>query len=94
MIATIPHQGIVKMYAQIDYFSEKVIKLTRLMGKNDIWIAATTAYLDLWLMTTEPCVQHLCQGVNGHERLSGPNWLWEHQSCLIPEFTPCVRQCH
>lgn len=53
VIVKIHHQGIVEAYAQIDYFSEKVVKPARQLGKNDIWIAATTAYLDLWLMTTD-----------------------------------------
>jgi hypothetical protein len=49
VIAKNHHKGIVETYAQIDYFLEKVIKPDRQMGKNDIWIATTTAYLDLWL---------------------------------------------
>lgn len=51
--------GIMEEYARIDYFSEKVIKPARPMGKNDVWIAATAATIGAWLMTTDNDFDHL-----------------------------------
>jgi len=49
----------VEAYAEIDYFSEKVVKPACQMGKNDMWIAATVASLNLWLLTTDADFDHL-----------------------------------
>ncbi|HEW97483.1 MAG: hypothetical protein DRR16_09075 [Candidatus Parabeggiatoa sp. nov. 3] len=51
--------GIIDNYAQIDYFSEKLMKPARPMGQNDLWIAATAATLGVCLMTTDDDFDHL-----------------------------------
>ena len=53
------------MYAEIDAFSQgklaghKTHFTARNMGKNDLWIAATTAVLDIELLTTDKDFDHL-----------------------------------
>ena len=54
------NQGdIVKHYAAIDYYCEKVMKPARPMGQNDLWIAATAAAADAHLLTTDRDFDHL-----------------------------------
>jgi len=55
------------MYAQIDAFSQNKIadrplpngKTARNMGKNDLWIAATTSVLQATLLTLDYDFEHL-----------------------------------
>jgi tRNA(fMet)-specific endonuclease VapC len=63
----IDNQNIVDAYVEIDLFSQgkhpqhPLPKGTsaRTMGKNDIWIAATTYFLDAQLVTTDSDFLHL-----------------------------------
>ena len=41
---------IVEAYAEIDHYSEKVVKPAHPMGQNDMWIAATAHVLDCELV--------------------------------------------
>ena len=50
---------ILAAYAEIDHFSEKLIKPARPMGQNGIWIAATAHVLDCELVTTDKDFDHL-----------------------------------
>jgi len=60
-------ENLVETYAQIDSFSQcknphhrsQSFSTPRNMGKNDIWIAATTALLGLKLITTDADFNHL-----------------------------------
>jgi tRNA(fMet)-specific endonuclease VapC len=54
------NQGdIIKHYAEIDHYSDKVVKPARRMGQNDLWIAATTAATDAYLLTADRDFDHL-----------------------------------
>jgi predicted nucleic acid-binding protein len=65
LIADINVKTVIKKYSEIDAFSQGRLKgkplLTsaRNMGKNDLWIAATTSVLDATLMTTDKDFNHL-----------------------------------
>ena len=65
IIADINSEEIINRYAEIDAFSQgrlmgRVSNFTaRNMGKNDIWIAATTSVLDATLLTTDNDFNHL-----------------------------------
>ena len=49
-----PQQGeIVERYAEIDFYCEKELKPARPMGQNDMWIAASAAALDAYLLTAD-----------------------------------------
>jgi tRNA(fMet)-specific endonuclease VapC len=50
---------IIAAYAEIDHFSEKVVKPARPMGQNDMWIAATARVLQIELVTTDKDFDHL-----------------------------------
>ena len=50
---------ILNAYAEIDHFSERVVKPARPMGQNDIWIAATAKVLGCELVTTDRDFDHL-----------------------------------
>jgi predicted nucleic acid-binding protein len=50
---------IISAYAEIDHFSEKVVKPARPMGQNDMWIAATAQVLQVELVTTDKDFDHL-----------------------------------
>lgn len=50
---------ILKAYAEIDQFSESVVKPARPMGQNDMWIAATAHVLGCELVTTDKDFDHL-----------------------------------
>ncbi len=58
-------ENIVKRYAQIDAYSQGRLRnrplsmSARNMGKNDLWIAATAAALQLELITTDQDFNHL-----------------------------------
>ena len=67
-IKTIPvtdNEALIEMYSEIDAYSygkHPVLKLqtsARKMGKNDLWIAATTAVLDATLISTDTDFDHL-----------------------------------
>lgn len=57
--------AIIKRYAEIDAFSKGKLQgkshglTSRVMGKNDLWIAATASVLDLTLLTTDLDFNHL-----------------------------------
>jgi tRNA(fMet)-specific endonuclease VapC len=54
------HQGnITQRYAAIDFYCEKVMKPARLIGQNDLWIAATAAVADAHLLTMDRDFDHL-----------------------------------
>ncbi len=65
IVVDINMESIIRRYAEIDAFSQG--KLTgaplgmssRNMGKNDLWIAATTSVLNLTLLTTDQDFDHL-----------------------------------
>jgi len=65
LIADINVKSIVEQYAQIDAFSQgrlldrKVSFTARNMGKNDLWIAATAAVLEVPLVTMDRDFDHL-----------------------------------
>jgi tRNA(fMet)-specific endonuclease VapC len=46
-------------YAEIDHYSEKVVKPAHPMGQNDMWIAATAHVLNCELVTTDKDFDHL-----------------------------------
>jgi len=46
-------RGIVERYAEIDFYCEKELKPAEPMGQNDIWIAASAAALDAYLLTAD-----------------------------------------
>lgn len=56
-------KGIIERYAEIDVYSQgktgQVNFSARNMGKNDLWIAATSSFYDLVLVTTDNDFQHL-----------------------------------
>ena len=58
-------ETIIKLYAQIDVFSQGKLKdrplsiSARNMGKNDLWIAASTSALKLELLTSDLDFNHL-----------------------------------
>ncbi len=52
-------EDILQCYAEIDHFSEQVVKPARPMGKNDIWIAATAKATGATLLTTDRDFDHL-----------------------------------
>ena len=58
-------QSILNKYAEIDAFSKGKLEnrplsiSSRTMGKNDIWIAATTSVLNATLLTTDQDFNHL-----------------------------------
>ena len=58
-------QQIINRYAEIDAYSQnklanKSLQLSaRNMGKNDIWIAATTSVYDMTLLTMDKDFEHL-----------------------------------
>jgi len=65
LIADINIEEIIERYAEIDAFSqgklvgEKVNFSARNMGKNDLWIAATAAVLNIELITADKDFNHL-----------------------------------
>lgn len=65
MIADINVESIIEKYAEIDAYSQGKLKgnkatfTARNMGKNDLWIAATAAVLDIELLTTDKDFGHL-----------------------------------
>lgn len=65
MIADINVREIIEKYAEIDAFSQGKLPgaptkfSARNMGKNDLWIAATGAVLNLVLVTTDSDFDHL-----------------------------------
>jgi len=59
VVVNVNQGDILDRYAQIDHFSEKLVKPARRMGKNDAWIAATAAALDAHLITTDSDFDHL-----------------------------------
>lgn len=67
---------ILSAYAEIDHFSEQVVKPARRMGKNDLWIAATAKVLNCELVTTDGDFDHL-NGVKIRRR-------WIDQTTLKP----------
>lgn len=65
VILDIKIQNLINLYAEIDAFSQGKLQSVeskfsaRNMGKNDLWIAASAAYFDLPLMTTDKDFDHL-----------------------------------
>jgi len=65
VIADINIEEVIKLYAEIDAFSQGLHPFkplgssARNMGKNDLWIAATAAAADLRLLTTDKDFNHL-----------------------------------
>ena len=65
VIADINSEDVIGRYAEIDTFSqgkllEKPLGMTaRNMGKNDLWIAATSSVLSARLLTTDADFTHL-----------------------------------
>jgi tRNA(fMet)-specific endonuclease VapC len=65
LIADINVETIIERYAEIDAYSqgklkgEEVTFSARNMGKNDLWIAATSSIFDLELITTDKDFEHL-----------------------------------
>ncbi len=58
-VIDINDDNIIKKYAEIDFYSLKIQKSPRKMGKNDLWIAATSAVLNSTLITTDEHFDHL-----------------------------------
>ena len=67
VVADINVESIIERYAEIDAFSQgKLINKSsnfsaRNMGKNDLWIAATSSVLEAKLLTTDNDFEHLNQ---------------------------------
>ena len=65
LVVDIRIKTIINRYAEIDAFSQNKLKgrplghSARNMGKNDLWIAATTSVLDATLLTTDKDFDHL-----------------------------------
>lgn len=65
LIADINTEDIIERYAEIDAFSQGKLKdkpvkfSSRNMGKNDIWIAATSSVYQVDLITTDNDFDHL-----------------------------------
>lgn len=65
LIADINSKDIIKRYGEIDAFSQGKLKNKRLgnssrnMGKNDLWIAATTSITNSKLITSDKDFNHL-----------------------------------
>ena len=65
VIVPIDTKSLVKKYAEIDAFSQGLLPKIPLgrsavnMGKNDLWIAATTSILNGTLLTTDNDFKHL-----------------------------------
>ena len=65
IITDINLEEVIRNYAYIDTFSQGKIEgeshsyTARNMGKNDLWIAATSLYLDTTLLTTDKDFSHL-----------------------------------
>ncbi len=65
LIADINVDTIIEKYAEIDAYSQGKLNYPKLelsarnMGKNDLWIAATAAVLDVKLITTDKDFEHL-----------------------------------
>ena len=49
---------ILDAYADLDYYSQRVVKPARTVGKNDLWIAATANVLQCTLVTTDADFDH------------------------------------
>ena len=56
VVVPIPYKNIVEAYVEIDSYSRP---LGRKMGKNDLWIAATTKVEGATLLTTDKDFDHL-----------------------------------
>ena len=67
IITDIKYEPILEKYAEIDAFSQGKIlvqplgRSARNMGKNDLWIAATTAIANAQLLTSDHDFDHLHQ---------------------------------
>lgn len=67
-ISVTDNMNLIQMYADIDTYSQSqhpTLKLpisARKMGKNDLWIASTTAIANATLLTTDGDFEHL-QGI-------------------------------
>jgi tRNA(fMet)-specific endonuclease VapC len=65
IITDIKYEDVIEKYAEIDAYSQDKIKEKRLglsarnMGKNDLWIAATTAITNSKLITSDSDFDHL-----------------------------------
>ena len=65
IIVDINIENIIRLYAEIDAYSQGKLKgkplgtTARNMGKNDLWIAATASALELSLLTTDRDFDHL-----------------------------------
>ena len=65
LIADINTESIIKIYAEIDAFSQGKLEgkksnfSSRNMGKNDLWIASTALVLNAELLTTDKDFSHL-----------------------------------
>jgi tRNA(fMet)-specific endonuclease VapC len=65
VIAVTDDNALIKMYAEIDVYSQSQHPTLRLptsarkMGKNDLWIAATTAIYNATLLSTDADFTHL-----------------------------------
>lgn len=65
LIADINVKSIIERYAEIDAYSQGKLKgkshgkTARNMGKNDLWIAATSSILNAKLLTTDKDFSHL-----------------------------------
>ena len=67
VVADINVESIIERYAEIDAFSQGKLPnrksnfSSRNMGKNDLWIAATSSVLEVQLLTTDKDFEHLNQ---------------------------------
>jgi len=67
VVADINVESIIECYAEIDAFSQGKLPSrksnfsSRNMGKNDLWIAATSSVLEVQLLTTDKDFEHLNQ---------------------------------
>lgn len=65
IILDIKYEEVIEKYAEIDAYSQDKVKEKRLgmtsrnMGKNDLWIAATTTVTESKLITTDNDFDHL-----------------------------------
>lgn len=81
LIADINVEFIIEKYAEIDAYSQGKLKdlstsfTSRNMGKNDLWIAATAAALDLNLLTTDKDFDHLSDRYVNLNRIELSNYF-------------------
>jgi len=63
VVVDLQQGDILHWYAEIDFFCEKQLKPARPMAQNDMWIAATAAATEAYLLTADGDFDHLVPGI-------------------------------